>query len=183
MNILDVFMALGLAAGVLIGFVRGMVQQAMGLLSIYLSMVVAVWAHRLFGSGFKSLLPGLTRSSAEILGFVTVLIIFLNVLGFITRDIEKNASWVKKVPPLLDQTGGLVLGFVTSAFWLGLVGTALSVIGHAPWIGAEELGRSLVTLVDHSALATVFRYAFWLSLYTIAPWVPDGLLEIFASPF
>jgi uncharacterized membrane protein required for colicin V production len=182
MNILDVFMALGLIVGVLIGFVRGVVRQAMGLISIYISMVIAVWAHRIFGSAFMALFSGLTEASANILGFVTVLIIFLNVLGFIARDIEKNAKWVEKIPPLLDQTGGLILGFVVSAFWLGLVGTALSVIGHAPWIGAEELGRSLVTLVNHSVMATVFRYAFWLSLYAIAPWVPDGLLQIFVTP-
>ncbi len=182
MIVVDLILSLVLAVGVLIGFVRGLAQQAMGLISIYISMVVGVWAYRLFGSGFKALFPSLTRSAANILGFTTALIIVLNALGLVTRDIEKNARWIKKIPPLVNQTGGLVLGFATSIFWLGLAGTALNVIGHAPWIGAEEFGRTLVTLVNNSVMLTVFHYAFRLGLYTVAPWMPGGLPEIFATP-
>ncbi len=142
MIVVDLILSLALAVGVLIGFVRGLAQQAMGLISIYISMVVGVWAYRLFGSGFKALLPSLTRPAANILGFTTALIIVLNALGLVTRDIEKNARWIKKIPPLVNQTGGLVLGFATSIFWLGLASTALNVIGHAPWIGADNaVGR------------------------------------------
>ncbi len=182
MNVLDLIMLLILIVGVTIGFVRGLVQQAMGLLSIYISMVVGVWAHRLFGSGFKALFPALSWPAAYILGFVTALIIVLNALGFVSRDIEKNVSWVKKIPPVVNQTGGLALGFATSVFWLGLVGMALTVISQAPWPGAEEAHQSLVTLVDNSVMIYVFRYAFRLGLYTIYPWIPGGLPEIFAIP-
>jgi uncharacterized membrane protein required for colicin V production len=183
MNILDLIMSLILVVGVAVGFVRGLVQQALGLLSIYISMVVGVWAHRLFGSGFKALFPALSQPAANMLGFTTALIILLNALGLITRDIEKNAAWVKKIPPLLNQTGGLALGFITSTFWLGLAGTALTVISRAPWLGAEEAHQSLVTLVDNSVMVSVFRYAFRLGLYTIYPWIPGELPEIFTIPF
>jgi len=182
MNVLDLIMLLGLVAGVAIGFVRGLVQQALGLVSIYISMVVGVWAHRLFGSGFKALFPALSWPAANILGFTTALIIVLNALGFVARDIEKNAGWGKKIPPLVNQTGGLVLGFATTAFWLGLAGTALSVISQAPWLGAQEAHLSFATLVDNSIMVYVFRYAFRLGLYTIYPWIPGGLPEIFATP-
>jgi len=182
MNILDIVMALGLAVGVLIGFVRGLVQQAIGLISIYISVVVGVWAHRLFGTGFKMFFPALTRASANILGFTTVVIILLNVLSFVTRDIEKNARWIRRIPALINQTGGMLLGFATSVFWLGLISTALNVIGHAPWKGAEEFGRTLVTLVNDSIMASAMHYAFRIGLYPIAPWVPGGLPEIFTIP-
>lgn len=182
MNILDLLMLLGFVVGVAIGFLRGLVQQAMGLLSIYISVVVAVWAHRLFGNLFKALLPSLSRPASNMLGFLTVLLIIINVLGLITRDIEKNARWVKKVPPLLNQTGGLALGFATSAFWLGLAGTALVVISQVPWLGAEEAHDSVVTLLQNSFMVYVFRYAFHLGLYTITPWVPGGLPEILTAP-
>jgi len=183
MNVLDVIMLLGLVAGVAIGFVRGLVQQAMGLLSIYVSVVVGVWAHNLFGNAFKSVIPSLSLPAAKFLGFLTALIIMLNALALIARDIEKNAEWMEKIPPMLNQVGGLVLGFATATFWLGLLGVALSVIGNAPWVGAEEAGRTLVTLVDQSILAYVFRYTFRLGLYTISPWIPGGLPEILTSPF
>lgn len=182
MNILDILMLLGLAVGVAIGFVRGLVQQALGLLSIYISLVVGVWSHRLFGSAFKALFPSLTRPSADILGFLAVLIIALNALGLVTRDIEKNSRWVEKVPALFNQTGGVVLGFFTIAFWLGLVGTTLIVVGQTPWIGAEEAHHSFVTLVNNSLMVYVFRYAFRLILYTIYPWIPGGLPGIFTMP-
>jgi len=182
MNILDLVMLLGLVVGVAIGFVRGLVQQAMGLISIYVSMVVGVWAHRFFGNGFKALFPSLTRASADILGFMTILIIMLNVLGFVARDIQKNARWVEKTPALLDQTGGVVLGFITTAFWLGLAGTALVVISQSPWIGAEETYQTFSTLVNDSFMIYVFRYAFRLVLYTVSPWIPGGLPGIFTVP-
>jgi uncharacterized membrane protein required for colicin V production len=182
MNILDLIMLLVLAAGAAIGFVRGLVQQAMGLLAIYISMVVGVWAHRLFGAGFKALFPALSRPAADVLGLTTALIIILNALGFVTRDIEKNAGWVKKIPPLVNQTGGLALGFATSAFWLGVVGTAMVVITQAPWPGAQEAHQALATLVNNSVMVYVFRYAFQLGLYTIYPWLPGGLPEIFTAP-
>jgi len=183
MNVLDVIMLLGLVTGVAIGFVRGLVQQAMGLLSIYVSMVVGVWAHNLFGDGFKSVMPALSWPAARFLGFLTALIIVLNALGFVTRDIERNAEWIKKIPPIVNQVGGLTLGFATAAFWLGVLSMALSVIGHAPWVGAEEAGRTLVILVNDSILAYVFRYAFWLGLHTVSPWIPGGLPDILTSPF
>ncbi len=183
MNILDLIMALGLAAGAAIGFVRGLVQQTLGLLSIYISMVVGMWAHRLFGSGFKALIPALSRPAANVLGFMTALLIMLNVLAFIAREIEENAAWVKKIPPLVNQTGGLALGFATAVFWLGLLGTALDIIGRAPWVGAEEMGRTLVTLVENSFMADALRYTFWLGLYTVSPWIPGGLPEMFSAPF
>ncbi len=183
MNILDLIMLLGLIAGVAIGFVRGLIQQALGLLSIYLSVTVGIWAHRLFGRAYKSLLPALSQPAANFVGFLTALLIVLNALAFLTRDIEKNARWVKKVPALFNQTGGLALGFVTSAFWLGLAGTFLYVVGNAPWVGAEEMGRTLVELADGSILTYVFRVALRLGLYTVAPWIPGGLPDILAAPF
>lgn len=183
MNILDVIMLLGLIVGVAIGFVRGLIQQALGLLSIYISVIAGIWAHRLFGNGFKALFPSLSRPAANLLGFMTALIILLNALGFVARDIEKNASWIEKIPPLLNQIGGLMLGFITTAFWLGLGGTALSVIGNAPWVGAEEAGRTLAALVDDSIMAHVFCYALRLGLYTVSPWIPGGLPDILTSPF
>ena len=182
MNVLDVVMAVGLAVGVLVGFVRGMVQQAMGLVAIYLSVVVGVWAHRLFGLGLKALLPALTPASANILGFMTVVVILLIILDFVIRDIEKNARWMAKIPPVLNQTGGLLLGFATAVFWLGLVSTALNVVGHAPWKGAEEFGRTLVRLVNGSFMTAAMHYAFRLGLYTITPWIPGELPEIFTTP-
>jgi uncharacterized membrane protein required for colicin V production len=159
MNIIDVAMLLGLIVGVAIGFVRGLFQQALGLLSIYISLVVSVWAYRVFGSAFKALFPSLTRASADILGFITVLIFVLNVLAFLARDIEKNAHWVERIPALVNQTGGLALGFVTTAFWLGLAGTAFIIVSRAPWIGAEEAHQTFVELVDNSIMIYVFRYA------------------------
>ena len=183
MNVLDVIMLLGLVTGVAIGFVRGLVQQTMGLLSIYVSMVVGVWAHNLFGNAFKSVMPALSWPAARFLGFLTALIIVLNALGFVARDIERNAEWIEKIPPIVNQVGGLTLGFATAAFWLGVLSMALSIIGHAPWVGAEEAGRTLVILVDDSILAYVFRYAFWLGLHTVSPWIPGGLPDILTSPF
>jgi len=182
MNILDILMLVGLVVGVMLGFVRGLVQQAMGLLSLYLSMVVGVWSHRVFGSLFVALFPSLSRPSADILGFMLAVIILLNALGFITRDFEKNAQWIQKMPALVNQTGGLVLGFITTAFWLGLAGTALVVIGQAPWIGAEGTHQAIVDLVDGSLMIFVFRYAFQLALYTAYPWIPGELPEIFTMP-
>lgn len=183
MNIIDVAMLLGLIVGVAIGFVRGLVQQALGLLSIYISLVVSVWAYRVFGSAFKALFSSLTRASADILGFITVLIFVLNVLAFLTRDIQKNVRWVEKVPALVNQTGGLALGFITTAFWLGLAGTAFIIVSRAPWIGAEEAHQTFVELVDNSIMIYVFRYAFRLALYAIYPWVLGRLPEIFVTPF
>ena len=182
MNILDLVMLLGLVVGVLIGFVRGLVQQAMGLLAIYISMVVSVWAYRVFGNAFISLLPTLTRASADILGFATVLIIMLNVLGFVARDIEKNARWIEKIPALFNQTGGLVLGFITTAFWLGLAGTALMIISQALWADTEGVLQTFATLVDRSIMIYVFRYAFWLAVYTVYPFMPGELPEILVRP-
>jgi uncharacterized membrane protein required for colicin V production len=183
MNILDLIMLLGLILGVAIGFVRGLLQQAMGLLSLYISLIVGVWAHRIFGNGFKALFPNLTRPSADILGFMTVLIIMLNVLGFVTRDILKNTRWEEKVPALLNQTGGLALGFITTSFWLGLAGIAMIIISRAPWIGAEGAHLNFKTMVDNSIMINVFRYAFRLALYTVYPWIPGELPTIFTMPF
>lgn len=182
MNILDILMLLALIIGVAVGFVRGMVQQAIGLLSIYISMIVGVWGHRLFGSGFKYLFPALTRPSADILGFATAMIVVLNALGFVTRDWHKESSWVEKVPALLNQTGGLVLGFFTTAFWLGLAGLAMVIISDAPWVTTEGARDTFAALVDNSIMVYVFRYAFRLALYTIYPWIPGGLPDIFETP-
>lgn len=182
MNILDLIMLLGLVIGVLIGFVRGLVQQAMGLITIYISMVVGVWAHRVFGNLFLSLFPALTRGAADILGFTTVVIILLNVLSFVVRDLEKNATWVRKVPALINQSGGLILGFVTTAFWLGLAGTALVIVSQALWVDTEGASQIFLNIVNRSIMVYVFRYAFWFALFTVYPWIPGGLPEVFSQP-
>ena len=182
MNILDILMLLGLIGGVAIGFVRGLVQQAIGLLSIYISLIVGVWAHRVFGNVFQSLFSSLSRPSADILGFMTVLIIVLNAIGFVTREYQENARWIAKIPALLNQTGGLTLGFITTAFWLGLAGTALLIISGVPWLGADKAHSSFADLVNNSLMIYVFRYAFRLVLYTITPWIPGGLPAIFTIP-
>ncbi len=190
MTLFDVLIVLALAGGTAIGFIRGMVQQILGLVYIYISIALAILLYQPIGSVFGFISGGaLSPSAMHSLGFVTVLLLAVTTFGFMGREWHKSLE--HPIIARVNNLGGLIFGFITACVWISLAITLLSFAAQTPWSSPTRSGFTLAEAppweglrlfvanqLTSSPLVAVFADLLPYIFATLRPLSPGGLPDI-----
>ena len=145
MNWLDIIIAAGLIAGIVFGFRRGFIREAMGLLGFIVGIIIAVnyvdWLTNKFLTHMK-VSPHIVSFFSFIILFAAIFLAF-KILGFMFYKIGSLTPLGK-----LDRMGGGILGFLQA--WI-LTGFVLLLLMFFP------LPQKLLTATDNSFFAPIMR--------------------------
>src|SRR3990172_5195049 len=145
MNWLDVIIIVGLIGGVVLGFRRGFMREAMGLLGLIVGIIIAInyvdWLSGKFLSHMK-VSPHIVTFFSFILLFAAVFLAF-KIMGFLFYRVGSLTPLGK-----LDKMGGGIFGFVQA--WI-LTGFVLLILMFFP------LPQKILTATDNSFFAPIMR--------------------------
>ena len=145
MNWLDIIIAVGLIAGIVLGFRKGFIREAMGLLGLIVGVIIAVNYVDWLSAKFLTHM----RVSPHIVSFFSFILLFASVfLGF--KILGFLFYRVGQLTPLgkLDRVGGGIFGFVQA--WI-LTGFVLLLLMFFP------LPQKILTATDNSFFAPIMR--------------------------
>jgi uncharacterized membrane protein required for colicin V production len=171
-NPFDVIIIVILLGGVFIGMLRGLVRMVLNLLVLYVGAVLAVTFHIPLANYVYRIFAFPSRLSVS-LSFVLILIVTYIVLTFIIRRTYKETE----LPGIrqLDQLGGLVVGFLVTALWIGFGLLVISFFLSTAPVDVQGVQKNLITYFRRSAMVDVFYRFLPVALATLRPWMPKGI--------
>lgn len=179
LNPFDVFIALGLLAGILLGFTRGLLRMAFAVIVIYIATVLAMTFYVALGKFIGRIFTGMSTHSTEALAFLLILILSAAILQFLLSRTYKNTEWpgIRQI----DQLGGMVFGFFVTVLWIALALIGVSFVLGTPTPGSQVVQGNLTYYYHSSSLVPIFIKFLPMALATLKPWVPQGKLpDIFS---
>lgn len=180
LNPFDILIAFFLIAGVVWGFTRGLVRMALSLVVLYLAVVLAMSFYVKVGEWIVYLSGGgIAKAPAELTAFLFILIVFTTVVNLILKRAFKDTE----LPAIrqIDQLGGLVLGFILVATWIGLFLVGLTFILQTPGVGSDAFRGNILRYMRTSLLVPIFYDVWPIVLATLRPWMPRGELPAIFS--
>ncbi len=196
-NALDFLLIFFLVIGALWGLVRGAGRLLIGLFSLYVGLVVALWLYRPLAQFFRDLLPAMSIQGSQALAFVILLFVFVNAISFLTRMFATPPEERKRkqrgelqeavtkgsqrfVTGPLNQLVGLVLGIVVAVIWVSLILAVLQFVfrsGFASGSGVSAFRQQL----DTAVLVPWFNYALALFYTAVSFWIPSDAPDILSG--
>ena len=172
LNPWDVLITFALVGGAALGFVRGLIRTVLGLLVLYVAAVLAMTFYTDGGSWIRYLV-GLPRFISEGLAFLLILVLTAVLLTFVLNKTYKDTE----LPGIrqIDQLGGMVVGFFSTAIWIGLVLLAITFVLRAETLRAEGWWQNISAYYRASHLIPVFYTFLPVAVATLRPWMPRGL--------
>lgn len=182
LNPFDVLIGFAMLGGAVWGLIRGLVRPLLGLAVLYIATIVAMTFYTRLGRWLAFLGGQQPDESLEAIAFLLILVLTAMPLNFgLSRTYQDT-----ELPGIrqVDQLGGLAIGFLLAAVWVGLSIVAIAYVLRAP----IEVGGGLRQNVDGyfhtSRLIPVFYRFLSVALATLRPWMPKGQPPaIFASLF
>jgi uncharacterized membrane protein required for colicin V production len=178
MNLLDMLLVASLIVGGAVGLFQGLIKQAIGLGSLYFALVIATISYRLTG-GWLSATFGYDRASSDTLSFMVILAFLFIGLLLAILDLTKNSKWTP--PGVIDQLGGMALGFLSTSIWVAIALSLLSSTLGVSWYTYDSIRQALLHQFQTSALMPAFSYLLPTLLITVRPFLPGGLPPLFTS--
>jgi membrane protein required for colicin V production len=175
LNPFDVLIAFAMLAGIIWGFVRGLVRSALGLAVIYIATILAVNFYIPVGKWLRYLSGRrVTDITSQAVAFILILVVIAVALHLALRRTYKDTEW----PGIrhIDQLGGLVLGFFLTVFWIGLALLLIAFVLGTPTLAGEELRQNLLSYFHSSTLIPIYYRFLPVAVATLKPWVPRGQL-------
>ncbi|MGD8398875.1 MAG: CvpA family protein [Anaerolineae bacterium] len=171
-NPFDVIIIGVLLGGVFIGMVRGLVRMVLNLLMFYVGAVLAVTFHTPLANLIRQIFA-FPRRVCISLAFVLILVATYALLTFIIRRTYKDTE----LPGIrqLDQLGGLIVGFLVTALWIGFGILVMSFFLSAADVDVQGIQRNLITYFRRSAMVDLFYDFLPVALATLRPWMPKGI--------
>jgi uncharacterized membrane protein required for colicin V production len=195
-NALDFLLVFFLLVGALWGLLRGAGKLLIGLFSLYVGLVVALWLYRPLADFFRDLLPEMSVSGSQALAFVIILFVSVNGISYLTRvfatppeerkrkqrsDLQEAVAegGQRFLTGPLNQLLGLILGIVVAVVWISVILAALQFVLRSglPVSGVGEFRRQLET----STLVPWFNYALSLIYSAVSFWIPGDVPNIFSG--
>lgn len=173
LNPFDVLFALALIGGVIYGFLRGLVRMALNLAVLYVAAVLAMTFHVWLGGRISYIAGGrLPEAVTQTIAFLLILILTTVVVNFALSKAFKETN----LPGIrhLDQLGGLVIGFVLVAVWIGLILIGILFIIDTPGVGSDEFRANIAAYINQSKLVPMFNRFLPIVVATLRPWMPLG---------
>ena len=193
---LDFLLIFFLLVGALWGLVRGAGRLLIGLFSLYVGLVIALWLYRPLAEFFRDLLPSMSVQGSQALAFVLLLFVFVNGISFLTRyfatppeerkrkqrgglqeAVTKSGQRFLTGP--LNQLLGLVLGIVVAVIWVSLILAVLQFVLRSGFAtgGTSAFRRQLET----SVLVPWFNYALAIIYSAVSFWIPGDAPNILSG--
>jgi uncharacterized membrane protein required for colicin V production len=196
-NALDFLLIFFLVVGAMWGLVRGAGKLLIGLFSLYVGLVIALWLYRPLAAFFRDLLPAMSLQGSQALAFVVILFVSVNAIGFLTRffttppeerkrkqrgELQEavTKSGQRFVTGPLNQLLGLVLGIIVAAIWISLILAVLQFVLRSGFATGGSVGafrRQLGT----SELVPWFNYALALFYSAVGFWIPGDAPNILSG--
>jgi membrane protein required for colicin V production len=183
LNPFDIFIVLGLFAGIALGFIRGLVRMALNLLVLYIAIVLAMTFYDELGYRFGLVAGGaMPQSITEAIAFAVILILAVVILNLVLRRTYRDTE----LPGIrqIDQLGGMVVGFILICTWIGLAIVTVGFLLSASDIAEGTVRANLLVYFNTSNLIPIFYEFLPIALFTLRPWMPKGLPpDIFSRRF
>ncbi len=196
-NALDFLLIFFLVVGALWGLLRGAGRLLIGLFSLYVGLVIALWLYRPLAQFFRDLLPSMSLQGSQALAFVLLLFVMVNGIGFFTRFFATPPEERKRKPRgeiqeavtkggrrfvtgPLNQLTGLVLGIVVAIIWVSLILAVSQFVLRSGFATGSSVGAFRGQL-DTSVLVPWFNYALTLIYTAVSFWIPGDAPNIFSG--
>lgn len=195
-NALDYLLIFFLLVGALWGLLRGAGKLLIGLFSLYVGLVIALWLYRPLAAFFRDLLPEMSVQGSQALAFVLILFVSVNGISYLTRVFATPPEERKRkqrsdlgeavaeggqrfLTGPLNQLVGLILGIIVAVVWISVILAALQFVLRSglPVSGIGAFRRQL----EASTLVPWFNYALSLIYSAVSFWIPGGVPNIFAG--
>ena len=160
MGWIDIAVLALLAAAVLVGFKKGLVQEVVGIAALVAAFAAAVLFHRRAAGWLAGLFHSIPPQAAPTVGFmITFLAVFLAITaaGWLLSKIVKASPL-----DLADKVGGMAIGLVKGALIISILLLLLAMV-PLPRDAAERLDRS-------AAIRAMRKVAPWVYQRTKALW-------------
>jgi uncharacterized membrane protein required for colicin V production len=160
--------------GIGVGYLQGFLRQIMGLLSLYVGLVMAAYFHLSLERWMDFLLPEMAEVVRGPLAFLLILALTYGLLDMLSRRAFPQTKLAAL--GLLDQLGGMVVGFLTVGVQIGVGALILQFLTGAPWwLQGEKLRQNLALAIQSSILVPFFYHYLTLVARAVLPWIPGGL--------
>ncbi len=182
LNPLDILIGFAMIGGAAWGFIRGLVRMALGLAVLYIAAIVAMTFYTPLGRWFGFIGGQPPDESVEAIAFLLLLVLTAVPLNFVLSRTYKDTE----LPGIrqVDQLGGLAVGFLLTAVWVGLSIVAIAYILRAPIEAGGGFRQNIAGYFHTSNLIPIFYKFLSVALATLKPWMPKGQPPaIFASLF
>lgn len=177
LNWFDLAIIVALAAGIVIGYLQGLLRQVIGLAALYVATVLAAQYFTVVSGWIRAIFPLTPLRFANALGFFIILVFISSAISWLATDAYRMTKL--RMFPLLDHFGGSVLGLISMVI---IITVALPVLGFASGeaLPAGEPTRILIFQgLQTSKLGPVFDLLKPTLLRALGPWLPGGLPAIF----
>ncbi len=178
LNALDVVIVLLLVAGLLSGWMQGLLRQLLGMAAFYVALVLGAQYHRLLAGWLTGLVPNALPVAADSLSFLLIFGLGTALFNWVGRHVYANTH----LPFLsfLDGAGGAIFGFLTSCFQVIIALTVLRFLLGVSWMEWESARQAISAAVKDSALQPIFLASAPAVFALIRPWLPAGLPALFS---
>lgn len=176
----DLVLILLCVAGMVIGFVQGLLRQVIVLGTLYLATVLGMQYYSVFTNGLVALFAGgVTNRFLNGVAFITIVLIVTTVLNIMAFDAYRTTRL--RLFPLLDHLGGTVLGLATV---LILVSILLPVVSFAIAEPMPYNDQWRVLVKEEIRVAQLVPFFASLKpsiLAALSPWLPGGIPSLLAQ--
>jgi len=176
-NWLDLIMLILLAVGLAQGWFLGFIRQVVSLAAIYIGLVLATQYYSTVSGFLLFLAPDAFPMALEVIAFLLLFILAQIVVNFVTSDVYKSG----RLPFLgvLDNLVGAVLGLLVVILGLSIGLALLHFATRIEWPVALDLYATLRQGLEQSYLVPLIQEKIPLLYASLLPWLPQGLPAIF----
>ncbi len=178
-NPLDFLIGFAMLGGAAWGFVRGLIRMVLSLVVLYVAAILAMTFYTRLARWLSFIGGRQPDESVEAIAFVLILVLTAVLINFVLSRTYRDTE----LPGVrqIDQLGGLVIGFLLTAVWVGLSLVALAYLLYAPIEAGGSVRQSMTLYFRNSKLIPLFYQFLTVVLTTLKPWMPKGQIPaIFA---
>lgn len=175
MNAVDLALLVAVLAFTATGFVQGFLRQAVNLVAIYLSAVLATQYHAVVGDSLRWFFDADATPRAAV-GFVIVFFWAALFLGWTIRHVYPTMH-VLSIGPL-DNLGGAGLGLITGLGFACLISIVAGFIISVPWPESDSARAALASATNSSILLPIVSSYAPALQRSITLWFPNGVPAI-----
>lgn len=175
----DVVLVGTLIAAIAFGVHQGLLRQAVLLLALYISTVLAAQYFGILAGLFMNVFTSTTWEMASVIAFVLLLAAFTIVVTWLIWTGYRET----KLPTVVavDNYGGAMLGAFVGLFAIGIMIMTANFALSMPWPDGGNARQMLQVGVGNSALQAMFSSPMPIIQSALRPWMPAEVPIILTS--
>ncbi|MEW6231422.1 MAG: CvpA family protein [Chloroflexota bacterium] len=176
-NWLDVLIVALLFLGVAVGFFQGLVRQLLGLLTFYISLVLATQYHLVVTRWLGQFFPQALPAALQTISFLLVFLAALVAIGWLASDLFSQTRL--RILGIMDELLGGAVSLTITSFAIAVGLLLLRFILQVPWTEYESTRLVWLTALQDSTLAQSLLAMLPNFYQLLRIWVPAGLPVFF----